>query len=69
MVEFASGRGKEEYFNKIAAEGTKQNKSNFCFKDTEETSLHSGIMDVLWEPWIGPDFRRLYMQGSASGER
>lgn len=25
-------------------------------------------MDVLWEPRIGPDFRRLYMQGSASGE-
>ena len=56
----ASGRGDKQYFKKIAAEGTKQNKSNFCFKDTEETSLHSGIMDVLWEPWIWARFEKAW---------
>ena len=57
---FTSGRGDKQYFKKIAAEGTKQNKSNFCFRDTEETSLHSGIMDVLWVLWIWARFEKAW---------
>lgn len=59
-IGFISGRGGKQYFKKIAAEGTKQNKSNFCFRDTEETSLHSGIMDVLWELWIWARFEKAW---------